>query len=154
MRTVLKSVILGFVILTGCVDTDIIKDYTAAEVELMLTAGDKKRWALSNLLIDGEAQIMEGCADSVYWLFQMVNDDSVATFELKNLNSCTVIDTSFAGAVSASVFETQFTDSLLIEGDNLPFPSFMKVREIRPSTLGVDYNKAGQLYQATYSVAE
>lgn len=132
----------------GCVESDIVTQFSSSQVEQLLTDGEIKTWFQSELIIDGERQSLTNCSDSVRWVFEIISTDSISSYELILDNQCILYDTTFLGSFEASNFEEIFTDSLKFEGGN---KSFMTPRFIRSSTFSVSYTDDGRDFIATFN---
>lgn len=114
----------------------------AAQVEHLLTGGDKKAWYLSQLEVDGQRQELEGCSELLELHF-ISNDETIEVYEL---SSCTPQDSIYYGEMSASVASAStinknlFTDSLLFEGGT---QRYFLVRDITSLRLRFDRYASG-----------
>ncbi|MEP4532076.1 MAG: hypothetical protein ABJ004_03245 [Cyclobacteriaceae bacterium] len=117
------------------------------QVEMLLTGGDIKTWIQTKLFVDGERRVVESCSDTVLWVFEVISDDSIASYELNFDNQCLLYDTAFFGAFSASSYEEVFTDSLKFEGGS---KTFMLPRFIRSDIFSVSYPENGQEIISTF----
>lgn len=124
-----------------------MKRFEPDQVEMLLTGGDIKTWIQTDLVVDGERRAVEGCSDTVLWVFEVISDDSTASYELTFDNQCLFYDTAFFGEFSASSFEEVYTDSLKFEGGS---KTFMLPRFIRSDIFSVTYTENGQEIIATF----
>ncbi|MFY0599072.1 MAG: hypothetical protein JXR03_05340 [Cyclobacteriaceae bacterium] len=138
MKKQIFYIILSMLTFFGCIESDIVDDFSADQVEQILTAGDIKTWYRSELIVDGVRQPIETCQDTVKWTFEVISTDSIAAYELSFDNICTLYDTTFLGAFSPSKFGEIFTDSLKFEGGN---KTFMRPNYIRSKVFSVRYTE-------------
>ncbi|MEP0938985.1 MAG: hypothetical protein ABJH57_21495 [Cyclobacteriaceae bacterium] len=117
------------------------------QVEMLLTGGEIKTWIQTDLVVDGERRVVQSCSDSVLWVFEVISDDSTASYKLTFDNQCLFYDTAFFGAFSASSYEEVFTDSLKFEGGS---KTFMLPRFIRSDIFSVTYTENGQEIISTF----
>jgi hypothetical protein len=135
------------VMVFGCVESDIVRRFSSDQIEQLLTDGATKTWYQTDFVIDGQRESVESCSDSVRWVFEVVEADSISSYELRFDNQCLFYDTTFFGAFSPSDFEGAFTDSLKFEGGSM---DFMKLRYIRASVFSVSYKVKGEEITATF----
>lgn len=147
MKTSSIFIIILTVTLFGCLESDIVDRYSSDQVEQLLTDGDIKTWYQSELIIDGVRQSIEECQDTLRWVFEYVDTDSITSYELAFNSECVLYDTTFLGSFSASSFDEAFTDSLKFEGGN---KTYMTPSYIRSSSFSVNYIEGGQEINATF----
>lgn len=82
------------------------------QVERLLTGGGQATWSPTSILLNGD-QLLNNCADSVLFMFELNADDSVSFHRLRPVcSSTTTYDTLEAIKGNASVDEQIFTDSI------------------------------------------
>ncbi|MDW3193811.1 MAG: hypothetical protein R8G66_15675 [Cytophagales bacterium] len=82
------------------------------QVERLLTGGDQATWSPTSILLNGD-QLLNDCADSVLFMFELNTDDSLSLRRLRpNCPGGTLYDTLGIEKGNASVDEQIFTDSI------------------------------------------
>lgn len=133
-------------LLLGCVETDIVERYTPAQVEYLLSGGDIKTWFVSEMTVDGVKMPVSSCQDSVRWVFEVIDADSISSYQLIFDSNCILYDTIFFGEFSASDVGGRYTDTLKFNGGN---KSFMYPDYIRGGSFAVRYTQNGQAINAS-----
>lgn len=136
MKKIIILIVTLSIGLAGCIESDIVMRFSGRQVEQLFTDGDIKTWIQTSLIIDGEPQVVSSCQDTIRWVFEVIDADSIASYELIFDDQCIFYDTAFLGAFSASDFEGVFTDSLKFEKGN---PSVMTPLSIRSGAMSVRY---------------
>ena len=107
----------------------------------MLTNDNQRTWVVTEWQVNQEAVEMNECSDSLRIGFEVIRQDSIASYELRYNGTCTQFDTTFIGALRASGSQF-FTDTLYFERSNGSVRSYF-VRELTASRLAIDYIQSG-----------
>lgn len=82
------------------------------QVERLLTGGNQATWSPTSIQLNGD-QLLNNCADSVLFMFELNSDDSLEFRRLRpNCPGSTLYDTLGILKGNASVDEQIFTDSI------------------------------------------
>ncbi|MFY0607008.1 MAG: lipocalin family protein [Cyclobacteriaceae bacterium] len=148
-------ILMACVVLSACEDEAY---YPAGlygyQVERLLTGGDIATWQITSMSIDGVDQDLSSCNDEIRWVFDQVDDDSIAFYSLTFDAECVFYDTLLMGELNASAELTEddeellFTDSLILDNTGTLNDRFMIVTEITSSNLRVIYTLSNKAYIA------
>jgi len=118
------------------------------QVERLITdGGGQATWLITSISIDGQNQSMDGCLDSVRWVFERITTDSISAYMLEFDVECVLYDTTLLGQMTASGNDLLFTDSLLFETVNSSNDRVMHVSKITSTELDVSYRLSSEEYK-------
>ncbi len=135
--------IVVMALLAACEDEYFPEGFLPYQVEYMLTNDSSRTWLVTGWEVNGDPVAMASCSDSLRLGFEVITNDSIASYELRYNADCSQFDTTSIGALTASG-SNSFTDSLYFERSNGTIRS-MYVKELTSSRLSVTYSLNGSL---------
>ncbi|MAE86611.1 MAG: hypothetical protein CMB80_28005 [Flammeovirgaceae bacterium] len=102
----------------SCDDEYFPKGYFPYQVEYMLTGGEQQNWVATRININDEEQEFNSCSDSLWLGFEVIDDDSISSYELRKIADCSTWDTTFLGQLTASGSDAYFSDTIYLEQTN------------------------------------